>query len=108
MVATILPDGSIGSSSAPFSLTASTAGRYAPLVEEYKSDEVLHWAGDEDGIEYDDPSSSSHKSNNSVAFYPSFNHTATTLVGPSALSLVIPTPAFGLWLASLSPTICSL
>ena len=42
---------------------------------------------------YDVSSASSCKSNNSVAFYLSCNHAATTLIGPQASSLALPVPA---------------
>jgi hypothetical protein len=71
-----LPVGSIGSGSAPSGLTV--------LAEEYVLDDDFRWDGDKDGVVYVAPPTSSHKSNNSVAFYPPCNHTATAHIGLSA------------------------
>ena len=91
-LATTPLDGSSGSGCAPSSLMALTAGRYAPLAEEYESDNNFHWAGYEDGVVYDVHSASTYKSNSSVAFYLSCNHAATTHIGPATSSLALPVP----------------
>ncbi len=92
-LATDPPGGSTGSGSAPSGLMALLAGKYGTLAEEYESDEDFHWAADKDGLAYNSPPASSHKSNNLVAFYLTCNHTVAMPLFPSASSNSLPVPA---------------
>jgi hypothetical protein len=83
-----------GSGSAPSGLTA--------LAEEYEPDNNFHWDRDKDGFVYDAPPAFSHKSNISVAFYPTCNHAATAHIGSSASSISLPVPVASSLASSIS------